>query len=73
MKLILVIVVLGAGVWYLMKRAHENAEVQAVVNSPLQYTKSLQNDEVRAKAAVEAANKAIQSTGQGVEKAVEAQ
>jgi alpha-D-ribose 1-methylphosphonate 5-triphosphate synthase subunit PhnG len=73
MKLILIVVVLGAGIWYVMTRAKDNAAVQAVTDSPLQYTKSLQNDEAKAKAAVEAAGKAIQSTGREVEKAAEAQ
>jgi hypothetical protein len=69
MKLLLIIVVLGAGVWYLMTRAKENAAVQQAANAPLQYTKSLQNDEARAKAAVEKANKAISDTSHEVEKA----
>ena len=73
MKLLLIIVVLGAGVWYVMMRAKDNAAVQQVTNAPLQYTKSLQHDEERAKAVTDAATKAIQSTSQGVEKAVEAQ
>jgi hypothetical protein len=59
MKLLLIIAVLGAGLWYFMTKAKENAAVKAVADSPLQYTKSLQNDTVRAQAAVNAANKAI--------------
>jgi hypothetical protein len=73
MKLLLIIVVLGAGIWYLMMRAKDNAAVQAVTSSPLQYTKSLQNDEARAKEAVEKADKAIQATSREVEKAADAQ
>ena len=69
MKLLLIVVVLGAGVWYLMMRAKDNAAVQAVTNSPLQYTKALQNDEARAKAVVEKAQKNINETSHEVEKA----
>ena len=69
MKLLLVIVVLGAGIWYMMMRAKDNAAVQAVTNSPLQYTKSLQNDEARAKEAAEKAQKVINETAHQVEKA----
>jgi hypothetical protein len=69
MKLLLIIVVLGAGVWYIMMRAKDNAAVQAVTNSPLQYTKALQNDETRAKEAAEKAQKAINATAHEVEKA----
>jgi hypothetical protein len=43
--------------------------VQAVTNSPLQYTKALQNDEARAKAVVEKAQKNINETSHEVEKA----
>jgi hypothetical protein len=73
MKLLLIIVVLGAGVWYLMMRAKDNAAVQAVTNAPMQYTKSLQNDEARAKAALDSANKVISGTQHEVDKAVGAQ
>lgn len=59
MKTLLIVAVLGAGLWYFMTRVKENAAVKAVADSPLQYTKSLQNDTVRAKAAVDAANKGI--------------
>lgn len=69
MKLILVIVVLGAGVWYIMMRAKDQAAVKAVTESPLQYTKALQNDEARAKAVVEKARKNIDTTSHEVEKA----
>ena len=73
MKLLLIVVALGAGVWFLMARAKQNAVVQQVTNAPLQYTKSLQNDEARAKAVVENANKVIQQGASDVQKAVEAQ
>ena len=73
MKLLLIVVVLGAGVWYMMMRAKDNAAVQAVTSSPLQYTKSLQNDEARARAVVDKANKAIAAQSHDVEKTVEAQ
>jgi hypothetical protein len=72
MKLLLVIAVLGAGIWYMMMRAKDNAAMQQITNSPLQYTKSLQNDETRAKAALDSANKVIAGTQQQVDKAVEA-
>jgi hypothetical protein len=73
MKLLLIIVVLGAGIWYMMMRAKDNAAMQQITNSPLQYTKALQNDEARAKAAVDAANKVVSGTQHEVDKAVEAQ
>lgn len=73
MKLLLIIVVVGAGLWYLMVKAHENAAVKAVTDSPLQMTKALQNDEARAQAAVEKANKTIRETSHDVEKAEAAQ
>ena len=69
MKLMLIIAVLGAGVWYLMMRAKDNAAVQQVTNAPLQYTKALQNDEARAKAVVVKAQKNIDTTAHEVEKA----
>jgi hypothetical protein len=69
MKLLLIIVVLGAGVWYLMMRAKDNAAVQQATNAPLQYTKALQNDEARAKEVAEKAQKAINATSHEVEKA----
>ncbi|HXT01428.1 MAG TPA: hypothetical protein VN915_12180 [Elusimicrobiota bacterium] len=59
MKTLLIVAALGAGLWWFMTRVKENAAVKAVAESPLQYTKSLQNDTVRAKAAVDAANTAI--------------
>ena len=59
MKILLLIAVLGAGLWYFMTRVKENAAVKAVADSPLQYTKSLQNDTVRARAAADAASKAV--------------
>ncbi|MFI5363885.1 MAG: hypothetical protein ACHQ49_18130 [Elusimicrobiota bacterium] len=73
MKLLLVIVVLGAATWYLMMRAKDNASVKQITDSPLQYTKSLQNDEARAKAAAATASKLIQQTDKDVQKAVDAQ
>jgi len=73
MKLILVIVVLGAGVWYLMTRAQKNAAVQQVVQAPEKYTAALQNDEARAKAAVDDANKLIKSQEHDLRKAADAQ
>ncbi len=73
MKTLLIIAVLGAGVWYLLTKAKENAAVKQVTESPLQYTKSLQNDTVRAKAAVDAANKAIVSENQEAQKVEAAQ
>jgi hypothetical protein len=72
MKTLLIIAVLGAGVWYLLTKAKENAAVKQVAESPLQYTKALQNDTVRAKAAVEAANKAIVSETPDAQKVEEA-
>jgi alpha-D-ribose 1-methylphosphonate 5-triphosphate synthase subunit PhnG len=72
MKTLLIVAVLGAGVWYLMTRAKENAAVKQMADAPLQYTKSLQNDTVRAKAVMEAANKGIQQENQEVQKTVEA-
>lgn len=59
MKTLLIIAVLGAGLWYFMTRMKENAAVKAVADSPLQYTKALQNDTVRAQAAADAASKSI--------------
>jgi hypothetical protein len=73
MKLILIIALLAGGVWYLMTRAKENAAVQQVTNAPMQYTKTLQNDEARAKEVAEKAQKAIDQTSHDVQKAVEAQ
>ena len=73
MKTLLIIAVLGAGVWYVMTRAKENAAVKQITDSPLQYTKSLQSDVTRAQAAADAATKAISASSSRVEKAVEAQ
>ena len=69
MKLLLIVVVLGADVWYLMMRAKQNAAVQQVTNAPMQYTKALQNDEARAKDVAEKAQKAVDATSHEVEKA----
>jgi hypothetical protein len=69
MKTLLILAALGAGVWYLMTRAKENVAVRQMADAPLQYTKGLQNDVDRAKAAVDAANK----TAQQVQKTVETQ
>ena len=68
MKTLLIIAVLGAGVWYLMTRVKENAAVKQITESPLQYTKSLQNNAVRAQAAVQAANKTIVQENQEAQK-----
>ena len=73
MKLLLIVVALGAGVWFMMTRAKQNAAVQQMTDAPLQYTKSLQNDAARAKAAADAANKLIQQESQQVQKTVDAQ
>jgi uncharacterized protein HemX len=69
MKLILVVIVLGAGAWYLMNRAKQNAAVQQVVQAPEKYTAALQNDEARAKAAVEGLNKTIKTEEHDLQKA----
>ena len=71
-KLLLILAVVGAGLWYFMTRVKENAAVKAVADSPLQYTKSLQNATVRAKAAVDAANKAIVQENQEARKVEDA-
>ena len=68
MKLLLIVAALGAGLWCFMTRVKENAAVKAVADGPLRYTKSLQNDTVRAKAAVDAANKAIVQENQEARK-----
>ena len=73
MKTLLIIVVLGAGVWFLMMRAKQNAAVQQMADAPLQYTKALQNDTARAKAVADAATKLIQQQSREVQKTVESQ
>ena len=71
MKTLLIVAALGAGVWFLMTRAKQNAAVQQMTDAPMQYTKALQHDVDRAKAVADAANKTIQQAQQ-VQKAVEA-
>jgi cytoskeletal protein RodZ len=73
MKFILFLVILGAGAWFLMTRAKQNAAVQQAASAPEKYVKNLQNDVSRAKAAEEAASKAIKQGSSDVQKAVEAQ
>jgi predicted negative regulator of RcsB-dependent stress response len=72
MKTLLIIAVLGAGVWYLMMRAKQNAAVQQMKNAPLQYAKALQNNEARAKAEADSVNRLIQAQAHDVQKAAEA-
>ena len=69
MKTLLIVAALGAGVWFLMTRAKQNAAVRQMADAPLQYTKGLQNDADRAKAAVDAAN----TTTRQFQKTVDAQ
>jgi hypothetical protein len=72
MKLLLVIVVLGAGVWFLMMKAKENAAVKQMTQAPEKYTSALQSDVARAKAAEETATKLIKSQEQQVKTATDA-
>ncbi len=72
MKILLVIIVSGAGIWFLMARAKRNAAVQQAAQAPERYVNSLQNDVSRAKAAEETANKLIKQQSQDVQKAVDA-
>ena len=72
MKTLLIVVLLGAGVWYLMMRAKDNAAVKQVTQAPEKYVNALQNDVERAKAAEEAANKLIKSQDKDMQKAVDA-
>ena len=68
MKTLLVVAVLAAGVWYALGRVKQNAAVKQMADAPLQYTTSLKNDEARAKAAMEAANKGIVQENKEVSK-----
>ena len=71
MKFILFLAALCGAAYFLMTRAQKNAVVQQVQNAPVVYTKALQNDVDRAKAAGEEASKAIQRTGREVEKTLD--
>lgn len=71
MKFLLLLAVLCGAAWYLMTRAQRNAAVQQVQNAPVVYTKALQNDVNRAKAAGDEASKMIQQTGREVEKTLD--
>ena len=71
MKFILLLAALCGAAYFLMTRAQKNAVVQQVQQAPVAYTKSLQSDVDRAKAAAEAATKSIQKTGAEMEKAAE--
>jgi hypothetical protein len=73
MKFILVLAILVAGAWYFMSKAKQNAAVQQITDAPVVYTKALQNDVNRAKAAEEAASKAVKQGAADVQKAVDAQ
>jgi hypothetical protein len=67
----LLLIALCVGVWYFMTRVKDNAVVQQVQQAPEQYTKALQNDVARAKAAQEAATKAISQRAGEAQKEVE--
>jgi hypothetical protein len=67
MKFLLIVAALGAGVWFLMARAKQNAEVQKMANAPIQYTQALKEDEARAKAAADNVNKLLKTQAQQVQ------
>lgn len=71
MKTILIVVALGAAVWFGMKKLHDTAAAKQITDAPANYTKSLQNDTVKAQAAVDAANAAIKQTSAETQKAVD--
>ena len=73
MKTLLIVVALGAGIWFFMTQLKKNAEVQKMAAAPERYTTALQNDVSRARAAEEIANKAIKQETHEAEKAVDAQ
>lgn len=63
MKTILILAVLGAALWFGMKRLEENAAVKKVQDAPAAYTKSLQEDVSRAQKAASAAAQAEKTAG----------
>jgi hypothetical protein len=73
MKLILIIVALGAAVWYGMTKAKDNAVIRQAAEAPEKYTKALQNDAARAQAAVDKANAAVKAEEHEVQKTVDGQ
>ena len=72
MKTLLILIALGAGIWFAMTQMKKNETVQQMTKAPEKYVSGLQNDVARAKAAEEAASKAVQQESHEVEKAVDA-
>ena len=71
MKTILILAVLGAALWFGMRRLKENAAVKQVQDAPVAYTKSLQEDVSRAQKAASAAAQAEKAAGADAQKAVD--
>jgi len=71
MKTILILAVLGAALWFGMRRLKENAAVKQVQDAPVAYTKSLQEDVSRAQKAAAAAAQAEKTAGADAQKAVD--
>lgn len=72
MKTLILLAVLGAGLWFLMSKAKQSATVRQIQQEPERYAKSLKSDVDRAKKAAERANESIQKTVSDVQKAVDA-
>lgn len=72
MKTILILAVLGAALWFGMKRMRENAAVKQVQDAPVAYTKSLQEDVSRAQKAAAAASASVQKTSEEAQTAADA-
>jgi predicted negative regulator of RcsB-dependent stress response len=72
MKTLLILVILGAAVWFGMKRLHETSVAKQVTEAPVTFTKALQEDVSRAQKAADAAAKVNAQVSGEVQKAVDA-